>query len=205
MDIKTIQKVINGQEDKLQELEQKANRTGQFHLDSINEKFAKLEKKINDNKDNCVSNNDYKKLWEENTKDYNVLARKRLDDYTKGIKNSEKIEALEDRVEFNINDRITTLEKKADNMLMLEQDINRKIFARMDSIDSRIGEHYDILESKYYKLRSELDAVYKVLELDALDIQDLYNKLEHHPKKQVIECPDQRKAYTLECDNKEGV
>ena len=183
MDIKTIQKVINGQEDKLQELEQKANRTGQFHLDSINEKFAKLEKKINDNKDNCVSNNDYKKLWEENTKDYNVLARKRLDDYTKGIKNSEKIEALEDRVEFNINDRITTLEKKADNMLMLEQDINRKIFARMDSIDSRIGEHYDILESKYYKLRSELDAVYKVLELDALDIQDLYNKLENHPNK----------------------
>ena len=237
MDIKTIQKVINGQEDKLQELEQKANRTGQFHLDSINEKFAKLEKKINDNKDNCVSNNDYKKLWEENTKDYNVLARKRLDDYTKGIKNSEKIEALEDRVEFNINDRITTLEKKADNMLMLEQDIDRKIFARMDSIDNKIDGIYedigisndeynegindmshritkldenipdinqetdetralkvycDDLEAKYYKLRSELDSIYKVLEMDAIDIDDLYDKLENHPKKGT--------KYTLKCD-----
>ena len=139
-------------DDKIKELEQKANRTGQFHLDAINEKFAelnkkistinhkivkyglnadKLEKQININKDNCVSNNDYKKLWEENTDDYNFLACKRLEDYTKGIKNSESI---------------------------------------------------DNLESKYYKLRSELDSIYKVLEMDALDIQDLYNKIDKHPK-----------------------
>ena len=32
------------------------------------------------------------------------------------------------------------------------------------------------LESKYYKLRSELDGVYKVLEMDALDIQALQDK-----------------------------
>ena len=51
---------------------------------------------------------------------------------------------------------------------------------------------------KYYKLRSELDSIYKVLEMDALDIQDLYNKLERHPKKNGVK-------YTLECDNKEGV
>ena len=44
-------------------------------------------------------------------------------------------------------------------------------------------EDYDILEGKYHQLRSELDCVYKVLEMDALDIQDLYNKLENHPKK----------------------
>ena len=106
--------------DKIKELEQKANRTGQFHLDAINEKLSKLEK-----------NENYKKLWQENTDDYNELARKRLEDYTKGIKNSESI---------------------------------------------------DNLESKYYKLRSELDAVYKVLEMDALDIQDLYNKIDKHPK-----------------------
>ena len=187
--------------DKIKELEQKINRTGQFHLDAINEKFAKLEKNAN-----------YKKLWQENTKDYNELARKRLDDYTKGVENSKKIDVLE---------------KKIDNMLMLEQDIDRKIFARMDSIDNKIdsihedidvvaedgkedinevnfritrleensnkkaldiafkesAEDYNALESKYYKLRSELDSIYKVLEMDALDIQDLYNKLENHPKK----------------------
>jgi hypothetical protein len=191
---------------KIKELEQKANRTGQFHLDSINNKMALLEKKLNDS-------NDYKKLWEENTHDYNVLARKRLDDYSK----------------------INVLEKKVDNMLMLEQDIDRKIFAKMDTISEDIDvvaeeakedirevnfritrleqsipdinqptdqtealkEDYDILEVKYHQLRSELDSIYKVLEMDALDIQDLYNKLENHPKKQVIECDDQRKAYDV--------
>ena len=183
----------------IKELEQKINRTGQFHLDSINEKFAKLDKKINDN-------NDYRKLWEENTKDYNDLARKRLNDYTKGVKNSEKIEELEDSIK---------------NSDILYGDAVRKAFARMDSVDDNINkldnicvEQYDVLEAKingveqnipdinqetdetralkeycdnlegkYYTLRSELDAVYKVLEMDALDIQDLYNKLENHPKK----------------------
>ena len=154
-------------DNKIKGLEQKINRTGQFHLDAINEKINKLDKKINDN-------NNYKKLWQENTKDYNDLARKRLDDYTKGVENSKKI----------------------DNMLMLEQDINRKIFARMDYIEENIPDinqetdetralkvYCDDLEGKYYTLRSELDAVYKVLEMDALDIQDLYDKLENHPKK----------------------
>ena len=166
----------------IKELEQKINRTGQFHLDAINEKFDKLDKKININKDNCESNNNYKKLWEENTHDYNVLARKRLDDYTKGIKNSEKIEELEDSIK---------------NTDILYGDAVRKIFARMDYIEQNIPdidqptdqtkalkEDYDILEGKYHQLRSELDSIYKVLEMDALDIQDLYNKLENHPKKE---------------------
>ena len=75
MDKKTTQKVINNMAEKIEalhksvvimkemqeitknkcdvletsikELEQKANRTGQFHLDAINEKFNKLEKQIN--------------------------------------------------------------------------------------------------------------------------------------------------------------
>ena len=235
-------------EDLFKELEQKANRTGQFHLDAINEKFANLksedtalfdkidalEKKINDNKDNCVSNNNYKKLWEENTKDYNDLARERLEDYTK--------------IEF--------VKEDIDNNGRLLQDATRKIFARMDSIDDNINrledrvldkkaldiafkesaEDYDALESKYYTLRSELDAVYKVLEMDALDIQDLYSKLENHPKKDIfdkdgydinglpkkyinglldksaLEEAERVKIsnkevdrYTLECDNKEIV
>ena len=151
MDNKTMQRVINGQEDKLQnlnkvndridkdisildnkviKLEQKANRTGQFHLDAINDKFAKqketnqifddsltdLQKQINKLDNICVEqydllfvkiaelekkisdfvkhttttkyNNDYKKLWEENTKYYNDLSQHRLNDYTKGVKNS---------------------------------------------------------------------------------------------------------------------
>ena len=126
-------------------------------------------------------NKDYKKLWQENTKDYNDLARKRLNDYTKGVKNSEKIEELEDSIK---------------NSDILYSDAVRKAFARMDSIEQNIPdinqetdetralkEYCDNLEGKYYTLRSELDAVYKVLEMDALDIQDLYNKLENHPKK----------------------
>tara|TARA_R110000824_G_scaffold19117_2_gene74571 strand:- start:184 stop:840 length:657 start_codon:yes stop_codon:yes gene_type:complete len=207
MDIKTIQKVINGQEDKLQE----------------------LEKKINDN-------NDYKKLWEENTTHYNDLARMRLNDTIE----AKKIEALEDRVEFNINERITKLEEletSIKNSDILFSDAVRKIFARMDSTDENINrlddrhsaligsnydkindcnakidnvlsaeqtnyshingindrledrvliDDYDRLEAKYYTLRSELDSIYKVLEMDALDIQDLYNKLENHPKKNNI-------------------
>lgn len=138
-------KMINIQEldDKIEELEQKANRTGQFHLDAINEKLSKLEKKVNDtkslvyyDKDNCVSNNDYKKLWQENTDDYNELARKRLGDY-------EKIEDLEKSLDIAFKES---------------------------------ANDYDNLESKYYKLRSELDSIYKVLEMDALDIQALQDK-----------------------------
>tara|TARA_R110002020_G_scaffold391551_2_gene601955 strand:+ start:66 stop:596 length:531 start_codon:yes stop_codon:yes gene_type:complete len=157
------------------ELEQKINRTGQYYLDAVNEQLAELDKKININKDNCVSNNEYKKLWEENTKDYNDLARKRLDDYSK----------------------INVLEKKVDDNIILLTDAVRKGFVRMDSTDNNINkiygllksgniafkEDYDILEGKYHQLRSELDSIYKVLEMDALDIQDLYEQLENHPNK----------------------
>ena len=131
--------------DKIKELEQKINRTGQFHIDSINEKFAELNKKI----------------------DSNLYL---IQDVTRKIfvnidSIHEDIDSSNDEYNEGINDmshRITKLE---------------------ENINGRIGEHYDILESKYYKLRSELDSIYKVLEMDALDIQDLYNKLENHPKK----------------------
>ena len=90
MDKKTMEQVINGMTDKIESLE-----------------------------DKIEVNKNYKKLWQENTDDYNDLARKRLGDY-------EKIEEL---------------------------------------------------ESKYYTLRRELDGIYKVLEMDACDIQALQDKV----------------------------
>ena len=164
--------------DRIKELEQKINRTGQFHLDAVNEKLDKLDKKISINKDNCVSNNDYKKLWEENTKDYNDLARERLEDYTKGVKNSEQIEVLQDAVR-KVFVRMDSTDNNIDNN---KNDIN-KIYGLLKSGNIAFKEDYDILEGKYHQLRSELDSIYKVLEMDALDIQALYEKLENHPKK----------------------
>ena len=61
----------------------------------------------------------YKELWQENTKNYNELARKRLDDYCK-----------------------------------------------IEKLDKKIDEQ-----------RKELNGIYKVLEMDADDIQELQNKL----------------------------
>ena len=58
-----------------------------------------------------------------------------------------------------------------------------KIYGLLKSGNIAFKEDYDILEGKYHQLRSELDCVYKVLEMDALDIQDLYEQLENHPKK----------------------
>mgnify|MGYP003108861396 CR=1 FL=1 len=96
------------------------------------------------------------------------------------------------------------IDEKVDDNARLLQDATRKIFVNIDTINDSVDsnkndinkiygllksgnisfkEDYDILESKYHQLRSELDCVYKVLEMDALDIQDLYEQLENHPKK----------------------
>ena len=78
------------------------------------------------------------------------------------------------------------IDEKVDNNARLLQDATRKIFLNIDHINEDfdlVKEDYDILEGKYHQLRSELDCVYKVLEMDALDIQDLYEQLENHPKK----------------------
>jgi phage shock protein A len=169
---------------KIKELEQKANRTGQFHLDAVNEKFAELEKKINDN-------NGYKKLWEENTKDYNDLARERLEDYTRGVKNSEQIEILHDAVHKIFARMDSTDNNIKHNYKKLEGNIGAVTTAHNMGVElakedsALVKDDYDILEGKYHQLRSELDCVYKVLEMDALDIQDLYEQLENHPKKGV--------------------
>ena len=189
---------------KIKELEQKANRTGQFHLDAINEKLDKLE-------------HNYKKL-EGNigalTTAHNMGVELAKED---NVYNHNKINKLDNKID-----------EKVDNSNRLLQDATRKIFTNIDNIDERINdiiservinhevydeinheqnakiislersipdidqptaqtkalkEDYDILEGKYWQLRSELNSIYKVLEMDALDIQDLYNKLETHPKK----------------------
>ncbi len=102
-------------------------------------------------------------------------------------------EAKEDINEVNF--RITKLERNIPNIDSIheriddcEQDINN-VELNIPDINQptdqtkALKEDYDILEGKYWQLRSELNSIYKVLEMDALDIQDLYNKLETHPKK----------------------
>ena len=95
-------------------------------INGMNDKIETLENKVEEN-------NNYKKLWEENTKDYNILARKRLSDYE------------------------SNTELKRDIKVLYQS--------------------YDELESKYYSLRSELDGIYSVLEMDALDIQALQDNV----------------------------
>ena len=102
-------------------------------------------------------------------------------------------EAKEDINEVNF--RITKLERNIPNIDSIheriddcEQDINN-VELNIPDINQptdqtkALKEDYDILEGKYWQLRSELDSIYKVLEMDALDIQALYEKLENHPKK----------------------
>ena len=164
----------------IKELEQKINRTGQFHLDAVNEKINKLE-------------HNYKKL-EGNigavTTAHNMGVELAKED---SAYNHNKIVQLDNKID-----------EKVDNNARLLQDATRKIFLNIDTINDSVDnnkndinkiygllksgniafkEDYDILEGKYHQLRSELDCVYKVLEMDALDIQDLYEQLENHPKK----------------------
>ena len=174
--------LINELDDKIKELEQKANRTGQFHLDAVNEKINKLE-------------HNYKKL-EGNigavTTAHNMGVELAKED---SAYNHNKIAQLDNKID-----------EKVDNNARLLQDATRKIFVNIDHINEDfdlVKEDYDILEGKYHQLRSELDCVYKVLEMDALDIQDLYNKLENHPKKKIeqVDWKDYKEYTRKELDN----
>ena len=206
---------------KIKELEQKANRTGQFHLDAINEKLDKLEhnyKKLEGNigalttahnmgvelakEDNVYNHNKINKLDNKIDEKVDNNARLLQDATRKIFVNIDAInedfdvvaeEAKEDINEVNF--RITKLERNIPNIDSIheriddcEQDINN-VELNIPDINQptdqtkALKEDYDILEGKYWQLRSELNSIYKVLEMDALDIQDLYNKLETHPKK----------------------
>jgi hypothetical protein len=49
---------------------------------------------------------------------------------------------------------------------------------RAEAIISKLVGKTDDLEAKNYQLRRELDGIYKVLEMDACDIQKLQDKTE---------------------------
>ena len=56
-------------------------------INGMNDKIETLENKVEEN-------DNYKKLWEENTKDYNILARKRLSDYESNTELKKDIKVL---------------------------------------------------------------------------------------------------------------
>ena len=108
---KKSQNQIKGQEDKIEELDDKISSLKMINIQELDDKIEELDKriiKVNDRTSKLIEqsgdyiidlkvkiaklekNEDYKKLWQENTDDYNELARKRLGDY-------EKIEELESK------------------------------------------------------------------------------------------------------------
>ena len=118
MDKKTNAKVINNMAEKIEaletnikELEQKANRTGQFHLDAINEKFNyfdKLERLGHD-------------AWLEDNKKIEALEEK--------INKLEKINLL--NAENDIDDIYLTICRKFDDVeaknYQIKSDLDRLI------------------------------------------------------------------------------
>ena len=212
-------------DNKIKELEQKANRTGQFHLDAVNEKFAGVTDDLGYEANQrtkvhnrlCKVEKKIEELEKYPLKASNVISKKLNDKIDEKIDNNARLlqdatrkifvnidainedidevaeEAKEDINEVNF--RITKLERNIPNIDSIheriddcEQDINN-VELNIPDINQptdqtkALKEDYDILEGKYWQLRSELNSIYKVLEMDALDIQDLYNKLETHPKK----------------------
>mgnify|MGYP003151706342 CR=1 FL=1 len=91
-----------------------------------------------------------------------------------------KIETLENKIETLENgNNYTRIEELECGMIKNENKIrvlNARNQKRADHIKI-LNDKYDILESKFYSLRSELDGIYSVLEMDALDIQALQDKV----------------------------
>ena len=65
----------------------------------------------------------YKELWEENTKDYNELARKRLDDYCK----IEKLDKKIDEQRKELNGIYKVIEMNADDIQELQDKLNNEL------------------------------------------------------------------------------
>ena len=108
----------------------------------------------------------YKELWQENTKNYNELARKRLDDYCKIEKLDNKIKELEQKANRTgqyhleaINEKFSKLDKKINKLSDL-----------LTSVTSDVN-------SAKYELRKELNGIYKVMEMNADDIKALQDKV----------------------------
>ena len=124
MDAKTMQKVINGMADKIDDLNDKMKSLGIY------------------NDDKCD--------------DFPIIATLReLEDKYKYMFNNEDIKHLMDKI---------------DDLSKYCQDNKDKIIKLVDKTDD--------LEAKNYQLRGELDGIYKVLEMDACDIQKIQDKME---------------------------
>ena len=121
MDKKTMERVINNMAEKIEaletnmkELEQKANRTGQFHLDAINERISKLEKINLLNADRNIKNMEHF----ENLGDSIDKLNKRCDILTKC--DTKIIECLDD-----IDDKFDDVEAKN---FVVKRDVDTAIY-----------------------------------------------------------------------------
>tara|TARA_Y100000593_G_scaffold32337_1_gene63704 strand:+ start:1244 stop:1498 length:255 start_codon:yes stop_codon:yes gene_type:complete len=70
-----------------------------------------------------------------------------------------------------LNKKIETLKDKVETRTR-----DKQVIRNCDRI-VKLNKEFDELETSYYKLRSELNGVYKVLEMNADDIQALQNKV----------------------------
>ena len=118
---------------------------------------------------------------------------KYLEKVDKSYKND--IDDLEDKInnyqhEINLPKIINDLHKKNNKLNNKIDDLEEKIKHNAENIDtihdntnSNLEEisnnrfKIDDLEAKNYQLKSELDGIYKVLEMDACDIQELQDKM----------------------------
>ena len=147
----------------------------------------------------------YKKLYEQNQEHYNDLQKQRLEDYILNDRLKKDVDLLFSTIEHQVNklnDRINNYEHDI-NLPNIINDLHKKNNKLNDKIESltKLGYNKDTndppniykslalqindlsnkiddLEAKNYQLKSELDGIYKVLEMDACDIQELQDKME---------------------------
>ena len=160
MDNKTMIKVINGMADKIESLEDKIKHNAE-NIDTIHDNTNDNLEEISENKFKIDDLETFKKTAEE------VMSK--LNNKIKYIGLME-VETME--TESLFMDRIDNLENKIKSVEREIPDINQDT-----DITDRLNDKYDDLEAKNYQLRSELDGVYKVLEMDACDIQDLQEEI----------------------------
>ena len=182
MDKKTMEKVINGMADKIELLEDKIKHNAK-NIDTIHDNTNDNLEEISENKFKIDDRVKFAQIQagkiqklELKNKQFEVLV---------DMKIADKVVPLNDK----IDNKIKTLIKKSessfvytdnyeDDIKKLENHLNNK----MKSLEITSGiiakDRYDDLEAKNYQLRRELDGIYKVLEMDACDIQKLQDKME---------------------------
>ena len=148
MDKKTNAKVINNMAEKIEaletnikELEQKANRTGQFHLDAINERISKLEKINLLNADRNIKNMEH---FEKIVDKIEVLENNLITG----------VSTLKSHVadsEIKIEDSIDKLNERCDILTKCDT----KIIDCLDDIDDK----FDDVEAKNFVVKRDIDTI----------------------------------------------